>query len=117
MNQISEILIYLGVISAMSERIMEMLKTLTDMANRINSDRLKSLVIHSVTFTASVIAAVIYPPVDVAVLGKIQYHLSLLVVGLLGSSGSGVWHDLLGTVTALKEQSKAAAANAKMPQQ
>lgn len=109
MNQLTEVLIYLGMIAAMSERLMEMLKSTIDLANKIENERWRRVIVHAVTFSASAVAAAIYPPSDVAVLKSIQYHVSIVVVGLLGSTGSGVWHDLLGTVTALKEKQKAAA--------
>lgn len=105
LSSMSQLAVYLALVAAVAERITASVKHVCDLS-QIKSDKLRAMVIHGLAFGTSVLAAVLNPPTTVAVLKDLPIYYSAIIVGLLGSTGSNVLHDLLSTLTAFKENQK-----------
>lgn len=87
---------YIGVVSVAAERVVEMAKPIV---NHVMSDEGAKFAYHAVAAitggTLHVMSGQTLPFFETAVS-------SAVVVGLLASGGSGVWHDLLGVLRNFK---------------
>lgn len=107
MNTISELIAYLGLVAAISERLTQAFKTVVDVKAMIKNEKLQGFAIQAMTVFISLIAACIYPPTDLPILKNLPIVTSVAIVALLGSTGSNIWHDLIGALTAFKEKTQA----------
>jgi hypothetical protein len=105
-SSITEIVVYLGLIAAVAERITASIKAVVDL-NKLQNEKVRVAVLQGITFATSALAAVLNPPDTIIFLKDLPFLQSILIVGLLGSAGSNVWHDALSTLTAFKDKHKA----------
>lgn len=99
MDNLIEFLTYMLVISALSEKVTQFFKTTF---SRIN----KTAVITTISIITSGLFAYAIPPEGFAFFTKIGEIPTVIVIALLGSSGSGLWHDLLGIIANYKDSKK-----------
>lgn len=109
MNTISELIMYLGLVAAISERLTQAFKTAIDLKTMIQNEKLRGFAVQASTVLISLIAACVYPPTDLPLLKNLPMATSIGIVALLGSTGSNIWHDMIVALTAFKEKTQAAA--------
>lgn len=109
MDSIGDLLIYLGVVSLVAERITASAKALGDFKNSIANEKLRAMAVHAIAFGTSLAAAVMTPPPEIAILSQLPEYTLYPLIALLASAGSNVWHDALSTLAAFKQKQIATA--------
>ena len=99
---VSSLLAYLTCLSAATQKATEVVKTYLPMDKF--SDKVKKSVIMTISAVSSGTAVVLVPPEGVTVLTALPIQYLFVIGALLGSSGSGLWHDAQTIVTTFKEQ-------------
>lgn len=100
-GNITNLLSYLFLISMIAEKVTQVIKNGTALSG---DTKLKQMIISAISIAAAGAAAYAVPPVDIFMLDKIGQVPAIVVCAILGSSGSGVWHDLIGIVTEYKKK-------------
>lgn len=99
MDQLLSVLSYLAFLSVAVERLIDILK---GVLGRLSGTAAKT-VYHVTAVALGALLCYAAPP-------ELPFDMppivTMSVVGLLVSSGSGVWHDVLSTLTAFKERSR-----------
>lgn len=110
MDSVINLVTYLALVAATTERLTAAVKGVFDFGSKIKNEKKRAYVIQAVSLLYSILIAWLLPPDGILILGKLSAWISIPVVALLASRGSNAWHDLLSTLTAIKDQRKAIAA-------
>lgn len=107
LSNLINLLLYVFLISAIAEKLTETLKQ----GLNLNGDsRWKMTLIHIASVAFAGLGAFIVPPQGIFMLEKLPEWAAIIAVGILGSSGSGIWHDMIGLVNQYKTNQKALSA-------
>lgn len=104
LNTIPDLIIYIALISAVAERITASVKFVVNL-DSITNEKTRLVVIHALAFSTALLAAILNPP-SIPILQAMPKTAMVILVAILGSTGSNVWHDLLSTLGALKDKAK-----------
>ena len=107
LSNLTNLLLYMFLISAIAEKLTETFKQ----GLNLNGDsRWKMTLIHVASVAFAGLGAFIVPPQGIFMLEKLPEWGAIITVGILGSSGSGIWHDMIGLVNQYKTNQKALSA-------
>ena len=103
LTNLTNLVLYMFLISAIAEKLTETFKQGVGLS--VDS-RWKQILIHCVSIGFAGLGAFIVPPQGIFMLEKIPEWSAIIAVSILGSSGSGIWHDMLGIVNQYKKSKK-----------
>lgn len=102
-SNLTNLILYMFLISAIAEKLTE---TVKQTFNLTSDTRWKMTLIHIFSVTFAGLGAYIVPPDGIFMLEKLPQWAAITAVGILGSSGSGIWHDLIGMINQYKQNQK-----------
>ena len=103
LSNLTNLLLYMFLVSAIAEKLTE---TFKQGVGFTADSRWKKTLIHVISIGFAGLAAFIVPPQGIFMLEKLPEWASIIAVGILGSSGSGIWHDMPGIVNQYKKSKK-----------
>ena len=106
LTNLINLVLYMFLVSAIAEKLTETFKQGLGLTA---DSRWKKVLIHGTSMVFAGFGAFIVPPQGIFMLEKLPEWAAILAVGILGSSGSGIWHDMLGIVNQYKESKKSLA--------
>ena len=100
--EISSLLSYFAGLSIAAQKMTDMVKTYLPMERF--SDKGRKTAVMAASFLSSGIASMVVPPEGVPQITSLPWYYLFCVTGILGSSGSGLWHDAQSILVSFKEQ-------------
>lgn len=102
-DQLIHLMQYLFIISMCAERITEFFKSVLNMEYLTNHPRTLLRLYQGCAFIFGALLSLLLPMVDTGPILTLQPSSMSLLIGLLASGGSGLWHDILGLLTGYKK--------------
>ena len=99
LSNLINLLMYMFLISALAEKLTETFKHGLGLTE---DSRWKKVIIHLASLAFAGVGAFLVPPTGIFMMEKLPEWAAITVISILGSSGSGVWHDMIGIVSQFK---------------
>ncbi len=97
---------YLVVVSAATERVTNLVKSIVSQRIVVDNKDIKVSLYQIVAAALGGAMAYIVPPTGILIVGDLPLVSQIIVIGFLVSGGSGMWHDMLETMSNVKSSTK-----------